>query len=85
MLEVKEVFFIILVSLTAIIPKILFVNFNKCCRSLKLLFNEQAVTWNGDNDFFFFQEILEFEVGQYHSNYKLQHFQGQFYAQEKNY
>ena len=32
----------------------------------------------------FFQEILEFEVGQYHSNYKLQHFQGRFYAQEKN-
>ena len=57
MLEVKEVFFIILVSLTAIIPKILFVNFNKCCRSLKLLFSEQTVTWNGDNDLFFFRKF----------------------------
>ena len=67
MLEVKEVFFIILVALTATISKTLFVRFNKCCRSSKFLFNEQAIMWNRDNGFFF-QGILEFEVGQYHSN-----------------
>ena len=53
MLEVKEVFFIILVSLTATISKTLFVHFNKCCRSSEFLFNEQAFMWNRDNGLFF--------------------------------
>ena len=57
MLEVKEVFFIILVSLTATISKTLFVHFNKCCRSSKFLFNEQGFMWNRDNDLVFLREF----------------------------
>ena len=53
MLEAKEVFFIILVSLTVTISKTLFIHFNKCCRSSKFLFNEQGFMWNRDNDLFF--------------------------------
>ena len=57
MLEVKEVFFIILVSLTATISKTLFVHFNKCCRSSKFLFNEQGFMWNRGNDLVFLREF----------------------------
>ena len=39
-LEVREVFLDILVSLTAIMSKFLFVHFNKYTRSSKFLFNE---------------------------------------------
>ena len=53
MLEVNEAFFRILVSLTATISKILFVHFNKYCRSSKFLFNEHAFIWNRDIDLFF--------------------------------
>ena len=53
MLEVKEVFSITLVSLTATISKNLFVHFNKCCRSSKFLFKEQAFKWNRDKFIFF--------------------------------
>ena len=50
MLEVKEVFFIILVSLVVTISKTLFVHFNKCCRSSKFFFNEQEFMWNRENN-----------------------------------
>ena len=53
MLEVKEVFSITLVSLTATISKTLFVYFNKCCRSSKFLFKEPAFMWNRDKFIFF--------------------------------
>ena len=54
MLEVKDVFFlIILVSLTASISKTLFAHFNKCWRSSKFLFNGHAFMSNRDNDLFF--------------------------------
>ena len=67
MLEVKEVFCIILVSLTVTMSKTLSVRLNRCFRSSKFLFNEQAFIWNRDNNLFF-QEILECEVGQYYGN-----------------
>ena len=67
MLEVKEVFLIILVSLTATISKILFAHFNKCCRSSRFLSMNKHLCGIGIT-IYFFQEILEFEVGQYHSN-----------------
>ena len=58
MLEVKQAFFIAVVSPTAAISKTLFVYFNKCCRSSIFLFNKHALMWNRDNDLLF-QEILE--------------------------
>ena len=67
MLEVKDVFLIILVSLTATISKILFVHFNKCCRSSRFLLMKKHLCGIGIA-IYFSQETLEFEVGQYHSN-----------------
>ena len=66
MLEVKEVFFIILVSLTATISKTLFVHFNVVDHQNSCLVNKDlcgiGIT------IYFFEGILEFEVGQYHIN-----------------
>ena len=58
MLEVKKVFSITLVSLTATTSKNLFVHFNKCCRSSKFLFKEQAFMWNRDNVIFFRKVLM---------------------------
>ena len=67
-LECKEVFFIILATLTAAISKTLSVHFNKCRCSSKLLFHEYAFMLKKRDNNLFFQKILEFEVGKYHSN-----------------
>ena len=52
MLQVKEVFLEILVSLTAIISNDLFVHFSRYSRSSKFLFNEDAFIWKKDREFF---------------------------------
>ena len=67
MLEVKEDFLIILVSLTASISKLYWYilinakdNQNSCLMNIYLSKIQIAI--------YFFQEMSEFEVGQYHSN-----------------
>ena len=52
MLQVKEVFLEIVVSLTAIISNDLFVHFSRYSRSSKFLFNEHAFIWKKDREFF---------------------------------
>ena len=52
-LQVREVFLEILVSLTAIISNDLFVHFSRYSRSSKFLFIEHAFTWKKDREFFY--------------------------------
>ena len=52
-LQVKEVFLEILVSLTAIISHDLFVHFSRYSRSSTFLFNGHAFIWKKDKEFFY--------------------------------
>ena len=65
MLVVREVCFIILVSLTAIMSNTLFVHLSRWTRSSKLLFKELALIWNKARDLCL-SGNLKFEFGQCH-------------------
>ena len=49
----KGTYFMILVSLTAIMSKTFLVELNKYWRSSKFLLREHALIWNRDSDLFF--------------------------------
>ena len=65
----------ILISLTANIPKTLLVHFNFYLMGMHVC-EIGIVTY-------YFQEILKFEFGQCQNNQSSQHFQAHFVAQEK--
>ena len=50
-MEVREIFFDILASLTAIMTKFLFVSFNKYTGSSKSLLNEHELIWKKERNF----------------------------------
>ena len=52
-MKITEVFLDILVSLTAIMLKVLFVHFNKYTRSSKFMFSEHALIWKKERDLSF--------------------------------
>ena len=58
-MEFREVFLDILVLLTAIMSKFLFVHFNKYARSSKCLFNEHALIWKKERDFSFWGNFYD--------------------------
>ena len=62
-LQVKEVFLEILVSLTAIISNDLFLHFSRYCRPSKFLFNEHAFIWKKDT--VFYHVVLVLVIHQY--------------------
>ena len=65
-LFVMETFFAILISVIAILSKLLFVKLRRCWRSWKFLLKEHAFIWNKESELLLFV-IFRFEVRQCHS------------------